>query len=75
MLKLSATVRNGILDVHEPIDLPDNTTVTLTVTPEIDDKEKRERAWKAWKEMQAEFDKNPVKVGEKFIRDDLYDRN
>lgn len=71
---VTATFANGVLTPDQALPLAEQERVKLTIEP-IDGwtEEKAQAAWEEFKRMIAE---KPLHLGgEKFSRDELYDRN
>lgn len=67
-----ATVENGRLTLDEPLDLPDQSRVQLTVELVVDDRDDAVTAWEALKRRVLE---RPVHSGgQHFTRDQLHER-
>ena len=70
----TATVVNGTLQLDEPLELPEQSRVTLVVTPQ-EDAATRQRRREAMQKFFALADEvHFVSDGEKFTRDQLHER-
>jgi predicted DNA-binding antitoxin AbrB/MazE fold protein len=71
--QVHATLTNGMLKPDEPIPLPDQTRVRLTIEPiETWSPEKAREAWEA---IQARLKERPIDGGGvKYSRDELHER-
>ncbi len=72
---VTATFENGVLTPDQPLPLGEHERVKLTIEPLTNEwtEEKAQAAWEEFKRMIAE---KPLHLGgEKFSRDELYDRN
>lgn len=71
---VTATFANGVLTPDVQLPLEEQTRVTLTIAPiEEWSEEKAQAAWEEFKRLLVE---QPLHLGgEKFSRDELYDRN
>jgi hypothetical protein len=67
-----AVIENGQIKLSEPLALPENTKVQVTIAPLDSDRLARVEAVKS---MFAIFDEHPIYGGTtKFSREELYDR-
>jgi predicted DNA-binding antitoxin AbrB/MazE fold protein len=71
---VTATFANGVLTPDQPLPLGEQERVRLTIEPlEVWSEEK---AQAAWEDLQRMIQDKPLHFGgEKFTRDELYDRN
>ena len=68
----TATVIGGSLHLDEPLNLPDQTRVRVTVVATGDE---RQRRLEAWKKLQEYMRTHPLNSGGlRFTRDQLHDR-
>ena len=79
IIQVGATVVDGGLQLDQPVDLPNHSRVTITIAPaaaaEIDPPTDAERR-AAWERLKTWIDTHPVHGGgQKFNRDELYDRH
>jgi predicted DNA-binding antitoxin AbrB/MazE fold protein len=71
-MELTAIVENGMLKPDEAVPFPDRTRVKLTIEPIWDAAE----ASAAWKRLLAMIEEKPLfQAGERFSRDELYERD
>jgi predicted DNA-binding antitoxin AbrB/MazE fold protein len=71
--RVEATFTNGVLKPDQPLPLPDQTRVRLTVEPIEEWSPEKARA--AWEALQARLKERPINSGGlRFTRDELHER-
>lgn len=71
---VTATFANGVLTPDQPLPLGEQERVKLTIEPL--EAWSEEKAQAAWEEFKKRITEKPLHLGgEKFSRDELYDRN
>ena len=70
----TATVVNGALQLDEPLELPEQSRVTVTVTAPTDEETRRRRRDAAEKFLASARETRFVSDGEKLTRDQLHER-
>ncbi len=71
--QIEATLINGVLKPDQPLPLPDQTRVRLTIEPIEDWSPERARA--AWEAIQARLRERPIHGGGvRYTRDELHER-
>lgn len=71
----TATVVNGALQLDEPLQLPEQSRVSVSVIPHTDDSARRRRIATAEKFIQSVQETHFVSDGEKLTREQLHDRS
>ncbi len=70
--RVTGTIEDGVLKLDEPIGLPDRSRVSVVVEP-LTEVEQRLAAWNS---IKARLRLRPINSGgERFNRDDLYERD
>lgn len=70
--RITGTIEDGVLKLDEPIGLPDRSRVSVVVEP-LTEVEQRLAAWNS---IKARLRLRPINSGgERFNRDDLYERD
>jgi len=70
-MESTATVENGLLRPHTVLPFPEHSRVRLTIESDWD----ADRARAAWTRLKNLFQKQPICVGWRFSRDQLYERD
>jgi ribosomal protein S10 len=70
--RIGGTVVDGMVKLDEPVSLPPNTRVTITIEP-VSESEQRQAAWERF---QRRIRERPLHLGSRdWTREDLYERD